>query len=153
MTLPAPPPKRAEVTDGITTEEIKNSEMYSKVHDIFSKIDDGKDVEVSDEELLFAVKMELSLIMTEITISAGEKRQKTQFNPNDYFGSVKLDVSEASRTILERVMDAPLGSKVETYIKSKKYFYSLIAERFSTHEDFIRNLIQNQQRSDGINPH
>lgn len=135
----------------IDVNEIKNNKQFlERLKATYSHT--GITSDLTDKQVMLATQMDMAIMPMEISISAGEKRQITQYNPNDYFASIKLDISGMYNTVIIAVQTAPTGQKVSTYIESKKLLYELLKDRIEMHEDFLRNILHNLQEKDGLKP-
>lgn len=109
-----------------------------------------KDDEITDEDLKLIFDLNLEFQAKELTISAGEKRQAFQFEPNDYHVSMKVDLGNSWNVIFDRVKNAKPEDRASEYQACKKIFYKLIAAQHSKNELFLRGLLRAQQAEDGI---
>lgn len=109
--------------------------------------------ELSDEDIELAIRMEMAIMPTEITISAGETRQKQQYEPYTYHSTMRLDCSDLAKAVKHAYETAPEGHKLSTYVRAKKLMYRVIASKFDAHERYQRDLIHIQEEKDGIIPH
>lgn len=130
-------------------QEIKNNKLFlERLKVTFSHT--GITSELTDKQIMSATEMDMAIMPMEITVSAGEKRQVTQYNPNDYFVSMKLDISGMYQAVITAVQTAPSGQKIATYIESKKLLYELLKDRIEMHEDFLRSILHKLEEKDGL---
>lgn len=133
----------------IDVQEIKNNKQFlERLKATYSHT--GVTSELTDKQVLLATQMDMAIMPMEITISAGEKRQVTQYNPNDYFASIKLNISGLYKAVEGAVHTAPAGQKVDTYMESKKLLYELLKDRIEMHEDFLRSILHKLEEKDGL---
>jgi hypothetical protein len=153
-----------EKSPDTTVEEVMDSPLGNRLVDLFGSIgnyDHLKDLkekdrikairaDMTDEQIMLAVEMEMSMIPIEINVSAGEKRQVSQYNPNDYWGSMRFDIKGMSETVVAAVRAAPKGKKIEVYIEARKILHATIESKFRDYERFIRGILKKQELKDGI---
>ena len=108
------------------------------------------DDEITGEDLKLIFVLNLEFQAKELTISAGEKRQAFQFEPNDYHVSMKVDLGNSWNVIFDRVKNAAPKDRAAEYQNCKRIFYKLIEAQHSKNEGFLRGLLRKQQEVDGI---
>ena len=106
--------------------------------------------EVTNEQLMFILDLDLNMSVKELTISAGETRQMRQYESNNYHLSMKLDLGDCQNIVLEQVKSAKNDDKMTTYFQSKKTLYAVMREKYIRNESYLRNLISAQKIKDGI---
>lgn len=106
--------------------------------------------EITDEDLKLIFDLNLEFQAKELTISAGEKRQAFQFEPNDYHVSMKVDLGNSWKVIFDRVKNAKPEDRAEEYQACKKIFYQLIKAQHSKNEVFLRGLLRDAEARDDI---
>lgn len=111
-------------------------------------LDEGDDITDEDLKLIFDLNLEFQA--RELTISAGEKRQKFQFEPNDYHVSMKMDLGKSWTVIFDNVKKAEPEDRVEAYQKAKMIFYKLIQAQHAKNEGFLRKLLKDSEERDEI---
>lgn len=136
-----------DIKDGLTVDHIRGNRIEEIAKSLMNL---DADDDISDEDLKLIFDLNLEFQTKEMTISAGEKRQLFQFEPNDYHASIKIDLGNSWKIIFDRVKDAPVDERVELYTKCKKIFYDLIKAQYEKHENYLRELIKVQELGDGI---
>jgi hypothetical protein len=132
----------------ISTQDVGVSNaMTKRVTELFKEIGEGS---VSTDDLILAIEMDISVMPLTLNVSYSEKRQKTQYNPNDYFASMQLDVSDLGKIVLGAVKAAPEGEKLNAYIKNKRILYQMIEDKISMNREFLKECVHAQQQEDGI---
>jgi len=104
--------------------------------------------EVSQKEIIDLLELDMGFSISEITISAGETRQVRQYEPNTYHVTIKYDLNAALSTLSDKVKKSK--NPTETYFEQKKMLFQLISDKYSNGENYLRDLIKNQQKDDGI---
>lgn len=133
----------------ITTQDVGISNaMTKRVTELFKEIGEST---VSTDDLILAIEMDISVIPLTLSISYSEKRQKTQYNPNDYFASMQLDVSDLGKIVLGAVKATPEGERLNAYIKYKRILYQMIEDKILMNREFLKECVHAQQQEDGIN--
>lgn len=134
------------ITGPITPEEIRSSPLGDIAKRMFSVELD----KLTDEQLFLVCELDLSMQFSEMTISASEKRMIQQYSPMDIHASLKYDLGDLKRVILNRAQTAETGNKIASYLLAKRAALSLIEDRFSAVEGKLRSMIREQMRSHGI---
>ena len=93
---------------------------------------------------------DLEMCPKQLTVSAAETRQVRQYESNNYHLSMQLDIGGCHDAIIHQVESAPLGEKVSTYLEAKKLLYTMIREKYSRNENYLRDMIRVQKTEDGI---
>ena len=135
-----------DIKDDLTVDHIRGKRIEEIAKSLMNL---SADDTISDEDLKLIFDLNLEFQAKEMTISAGEKRQKFQFEPNDYHASMKIDLGNSWNVIFSRVKDAPPEERAEVYQNCKKLFYDLIQAQYQKHERYLRSLLQAQAKIDG----
>ena len=106
--------------------------------------------EITEKELMAVFEYDLEMCPKEVSVSAAETRQVRQYESNNYHLSIKLDIGGCHDAIFHQVESAPVGEKVSAYLEAKKLLYTMIREKYSRNENYLRDLIQTQKIEDGI---
>jgi len=106
--------------------------------------------DASEEEIKRVLLLDMSISIGQMTISANETRQVRQYESNNYFISVQYDLSEAFRQVIDEVLRTPADQQEAKYFESKKVLWQMVADRYKNTENYLRELIKQQQEEDGI---
>lgn len=107
--------------------------------------------ELSNEELQFILDLDCNFKLTEFTISASETRQVRQYESNNYFASIKFDISPIYDIIVKlALMGSTHNEIIERYIKYKIAFMNSIELKYASSEDFLRHMIKDKKLKHGI---
>jgi len=108
---------------------------------------------LTNEQLSNVMTMELTMQPQEFTVSVSETRQVAQYESNNYFMSVKISLAAASAMIVDRVnSELDPKKRLEIYNEARKALSGLVASRYEKTENWMRELIHQQQIADGIAP-
>lgn len=111
---------------------------------------------VTDQELEDYFLLDSGIKTTQISISASETRQVKQYESNVYFASIQLDLGDLASNIASTIFTAVEGGFASTtesitnYIKAKEMASKIIKDRYINSERYLRTLIREQQKLDGI---
>jgi hypothetical protein len=125
----------------------------SVFEDIAKKIFDKE--KVTSEELEFAIQLDMAFVFGQMSVSATETRAVRPYETNAYFASVQFDLTEVKALVRSRVDrlikdGAPNDQVVQAYLDAKKAVFIMIGDKYARTEDYLRKLIHEQQRGDGI---
>lgn len=99
------------------------------------------------------IMLDVSCIPEEITISAGSTRKtEIQYCTNNYHGSIKLSCSMYKEAVALIFTTADGSKCLQEYFRLKAGFYSLLREKISTNENFVRSCLRDAEIKDGIPP-
>lgn len=137
------------------SEETEESELRDRILELYQAIDPSvaSYEDLSNKEIKLAIRMEMAMMPSEITVTVGETRQKQQFEPYNYHMSMKLDCGDLRGAVISSYEDAPEGKRLAAYVRAKKLMYKVIATKYDAHERYQRDLIHAQEEKDGIVPH
>jgi hypothetical protein len=110
----------------------------------------GEDATISEEQLVDILELDLAFGIGEITVSAGETRQFRQFEPNNYHATIKFSLENVQAKVVDKVRNAPAGTKLDVYQSQKQLLYKIIQLKLNRNERFLRNFLQEQEKLDGI---
>lgn len=106
---------------------------------------------LTNEELKFILELDCNFIPVEFTISASETRQVRQYESNNYFASIKYDISPIYKIIVQLALSGINSVDiVERYIKYKIALMTAIEIKYTNSEDFLRHMIKQQKNKHGI---
>ena len=106
--------------------------------------------ELSDSELDFIWALVTEMNPIEFTVSASETRQIRQYEPNQYYASMKFSLANTPGIILDMMRKADPAKRVQVFVDCKRILYGTISERYKKDENYLRKLLQDQQTDDGI---
>ena len=133
----------------LTTQELGNEDLINLINQVYNDNTESISKSETEETILDFAQIELASFPTEVSISCGMTRQKVQYCPNVYHASMKLDVSKAIDFIINCVKTAPVGEKINTYVKLKRYHYKSLLSKINKHEDILRRALIERARADG----
>lgn len=110
--------------------------------------------ELSKEEIVDIVCLDLSSFPVELTVSAGAtRRTEVQYCSNNYHLSEKLDVSMQVTYIKDSLSRCETGQAViDRYISLRGMMFELIKTKVMNTEQFLRDMIAEAERKDGQAP-
>jgi hypothetical protein len=128
----------------ISIAELLDSSLAKIAKTLYNKDD------VTEKELMAVFEYDLEMCPKQLTVSAAETRQVRQYESNNYHLSMQLDIGGCHDAIIHQVETAPLGEKVSTYLEAKKLLYTMMREKYSRNENYLRDMIRVQKTEDGI---
>lgn len=129
---------------GITSDQLTNTSFEQLAKDVLGKAD------ITPEELETVFKLDELFEITELTVSASETRQTRPYESNNYFISMKYDLSGAHKLVKSRTATENSNSRYKKYMELRKTLMNLIERKYSTMEDKLRDMIKKQQNNDGL---
>jgi len=101
-------------------------------------------------QLLDLINIEINTKIDQITVSAYSTRQVENFNPNNYGAVQVIDLKDSYRYLYEEIKS--LGSDtsliIRRYVELKAMMYKIIAYKYSSTEQFLRDLIREAELKD-----
>jgi chromosome condensin MukBEF complex kleisin-like MukF subunit len=105
--------------------------------------EDGTPEQITFGQLL--KRMQLSITATEMVVSCGEKYQKRQFEPKDYFSSMKFTLADLYN-LISRVQDP------QQQIQARNAVAQIIRDQVLKSDTFQRETLRWIAQLDGIKP-
>lgn len=137
------------ISENIEKETLVQMFERTPLNEIFSN-KFGRDL--TDEEKVILSTIDITAWPIELNISASEKRQVRQYESNDYYASIKIDLSGVQTALLTILKNASSVEEfAENYQNMKQMVYEYIREKYTANERFLRKLLQEAQLKDGIN--
>lgn len=131
------------------------------VKDILDKLDslakavlDVSLKEITEEQLSDLLNLEMNTKIDTITVYSQCTRQIENFNPNSYSVTEVIDFKNSYALIPLMVNQTPGGvsEKIKRYVELKSMMYKLIAYKYTSTEEFLRNLLKESEEKDGSRP-
>lgn len=108
---------------------------------------------LTDEQVTDLLNMELNTSIDTLTVFCQATRQVEEFSPNVYSISQVIDLKASYKSIKAQLASIPdPNRKLEKYLELKMIFYRMLAFKYQTTEEFLRNLIRESEVKDGIKP-
>lgn len=125
---------------------LRNTPIEDMAKKVFQK------EKVTNEELASFYKLDSRITVSQITVSASETRQVKQYESNNYFASMQISFEDANLALKVTLEDQSMTDeqKVAQYLESKKLISRIISERYKVAEEYLRSLIHEQEKGDGI---
>jgi hypothetical protein len=105
--------------------------------------------QVTKEQMLFIVQMDMKTFITEISVSASATRPtEIKYATNNYYASAKLDISGMSSLMFEHLDKCSEEELLDRYFEMKQAIYTLIEIKYESMESFLRNLLLSSEKKD-----
>lgn len=109
-------------------------------------------VEVSKltkQQMITLITMDMETGIEELSVSVGIKRPtEEKFAMNDYHASMKIGTSGIFDTIKRAMLDMPADKMIDAYLEAKSAAYNLIAVKYRSAENYLRNLVEEASKLD-----
>lgn len=137
--------------------EVQNLDIKKIEKDVLEKLDGLVQsvfgislVQANIDQITDVINMEINTRIDSITVSAYSTRQVENFNPNNYGAVQIIDLKETYSYLRRAIAGIKDPAKlIKRYIDLKACMYKMIAYKYSSTEDFIRNLIRESELKDG----
>lgn len=125
---------------------LESKEKISKYAELVYK----KDIKnITKEEILHLIKMDMASSITKMTVSAsGTRPTGVQYATNNYFASLDVDLNEVSKTITDYLGSLPEDKILDSYFVQKNVLYNFIRTKHESLENYLRDLLDSAMKKD-----
>ncbi len=133
-----------------------DQDIYTKLESLSKKVMSKPLDKLTSTEFSDLVAMDLSILPTEMSISATATRPTSvKFATNSYFVAVKIDLVSIIGMISKVIDDSasmPTPDRIKRVIELKSMLYKVINNKYESHEQYLRALVRSAEAADGIEP-
>lgn len=106
---------------------------------------------LTDEQVIDLINIHINIHEKTLNIYCQTTRQIEQYQPNSYSVSQTIDLENSALYIKQRVNEQPTpAAKIEKYIEMRALFYKLIHFKYTSTEDFLRNMLRESETKDEV---
>jgi len=124
-------------------------ENASRLLSLATKVFKTSEADITKDQMLFIVQMDMKTFISELTISAAATRPtEVKYATNNYYVSAKLDISGMSSLMFDMLDKCSEETLLDKYFEMKQAVYSLIEIKYESTESFLRNLLLSSEKKD-----